>query len=241
MSDSLYKFRHAPGRAELWLAGTIGDDRLTSAQLRADLAKCCDDDLSAINVALHSFGGCYRESRKIHSVLRGAASQGARIIVNVTGAAASGGALIALSGDEIRIAANAYMMIHLPHMAEGQNAADQRRRDALISNAAERMSALIQRRTGLPESVVFEMMAEEVWFDSNEALNAGLADEIIDPTELADNIRHEIPHTPGTLAARFGIWHGMRNENRKRIRRDGGAEHMQRTALNINRRHWRTS
>lgn len=237
--ETYYRFQQGPEKATIWMAGTIGNGRLTSTQLRADFAKC--DDLSKVNVRLHSFGGCFRQARKIHSVLRGAASLGAKIVINIEAVAASGGAMIALAGDEIRIPANAFMMVHLPYMDEGQTETDNKRRDLLIVDAAMRTVALVCRRTGLDEKVVSEMLAEEVWFDAAEAKHAGLADSIISPTQLATSLCNKIPHTPGALSMRFGIWQGAQNQNRKRIRMDDGTAHMRRTALNIHRKNWRVS
>jgi len=174
----------ANGEAEVWIYGDIGaswfDDGIT--------AKGFSDDLKALgkvtllNVYINSPGGAVFEGVAIYNTLR---RHAARKIVHIDGLAASIASVIAMAGDEIRIATNGMMMIHNPYgLAMGE--ADELRRmaDALDKIKGAILDTYVLRTGGKADEIERQMDAE-TWMNADEAVAAGFADLITEPVEMA--------------------------------------------------------
>lgn len=233
-----YAFRRTFDTADVFIYGAIGAGPILYTAVDADLKR--HPDLREICVRISSSGGSAHQSRKIYVALRSAAALGAHVCVNIEAVAASGGALVALAGDKVRIASNAFMMIHNPYFDRpATDPVEARFESSLLDFTTDWMAALIHRRTGLPLSKIGKMMDAETWFDALEALHSGLADEIIAPTELCTALRRDIPHEPGALAQRWGIWQGARNSQREHIRTRDQLKHMARKSVAIHLQQWK--
>jgi ATP-dependent protease ClpP protease subunit len=92
--------------AEISIYDAIGSFGVTAAQFVGDLKQI---KAKTINVRLNTPGGSLFDGTAIYNALR---SHPARVVVHVDGVAASAGSFVAMSGDEVRMADNAYLMIH---------------------------------------------------------------------------------------------------------------------------------
>jgi enoyl-CoA hydratase/carnithine racemase len=92
--------------------------------------------------------------------------------------AASAASVIAMAGDEIRMAKNALMMVH---EAWGFTQGDAREHDktaALLRKMSENAADIYTARTAQKRDDVLEWMADETWFTADEALELGFATKV---------------------------------------------------------------
>jgi ATP-dependent protease ClpP protease subunit len=137
-------------------------------------------DAPEITVRINSPGGVVWDGITIYNALR---DHDAKINVVVDGLAASIASVIAMAGDHVVMNRNSQMMLH---NAWGICIGDSRD----MQKAAERL----QRHNGNIASIYAEkaggtadewlaVMAEETWLMADEAVAAGLADEMVEPSE----------------------------------------------------------
>ena len=141
-----------------------------------------------IDLRINSVGGSVIDGDAIFNALR---RHKGGLIVHIDGLAASMASVIAMAGDEIRMADNALMMIHNPwSMSVGDADAFRKEADTL-DKIKEAMVRAYARRTGLARNEVSEMMTDERWMDAEEALRLGFIDEIDDSFAAAASVTRE--------------------------------------------------
>lgn len=166
----------------LMLSGVIGDewDGLTSAQVVSAIRDLGEvDDL---NVLINSSGGIVTEGLGIYHEL---ATHPAKVVVEISGVAASMASAIAMAGDVVKIAKNGHIMIHDPWNVAVGNAEDLREAADLLDRFGTSLVNIYANKTGLPEDEIREMMAAETWLTADEALAKGFVDEVIEPVPAA--------------------------------------------------------
>lgn len=146
--------------------------------------------LSEVDVTIHSVGGNALDGIAIYNALR---QSGALIRVNVHGLAASAASVIAVAGDEIRIAKNGFLMIHEAWNVVGGRADDLdgaatvlRSLNAGIARTYE--DAAKRRDKEVSAEHFLELMAAETWLSAGEAIELGLADTIAEPVKAAASV-----------------------------------------------------
>ncbi|MET0106633.1 MAG: ClpP-like prohead protease/major capsid protein fusion protein [Sedimenticola sp.] len=172
-----YSIRAAgSGKQELLIYGDIGE----SWEAESVIAKDLVEDLSSLQadeiiVRINSYGGSVSDGLAIYNALT---RHPARISVEIDGVAVSIASLIAMSGDEVRMASSAMMMIHAPWGAASGNASDMREMADVLDRFALAMQPPYAKRLG--EQIAKEYVSDGLdhWFSSEEALAAGLIDEI---------------------------------------------------------------
>lgn len=187
MNDAFTIRALGPTAAEILLYGRIGEDifgtdeSVTSRQVAEQLRAM--GNLRAINVRINSPGGSVFHAAAIHNVLK---SHPAKVTVDIDGAALSGASLVAMAGDEIRIASNGFLMMHSARFASRGGTSDSMRKDAdLLDRLTESMVGIYAARSKQTTEQVTAWLAAETWFDSKEALAAGLADKITGKLSVA--------------------------------------------------------
>lgn len=131
-----------------------------------------------IRVRINSPGGDLLEAAAIYNALRG---HSARVLTQIDALAASAASLVALAGVEVRMAANALLMIHDPWGVTIGNAIEHRKMADVLDKVSD--STLVKayaEKTGADEDQIRAWMAEETWFSAEEAEEAGFADVIED-------------------------------------------------------------
>jgi HK97 family phage major capsid protein len=136
---------------------------------------------SEIKVRLFSPGGYVDEGIQIYNALR---RHQARIIVEIDSQASSIASVIAMAGDEIRMADTAFMMIHDPWGGAMGTAEDMRQTADVLDKLKASIVLAYSKRTGLDSVTIEEMMAKETWMSAAEAVDLGFAD-IVDDIDAA--------------------------------------------------------
>ncbi len=152
-----------------------------------------------LHLRINSPGGDVFDGLSIYNALR---RHPARVTAHIDGLAASIASVICMAAGEIRIAANAFLMIHDP--------------SALVIGSANDMSAMAQtlamvkrsivasyRRTGKDDHEIDALMTAETWFDAEAALAHRFVDAIDEPLQVAAHFDLSRFHqVPPALAAR---------------------------------------
>lgn len=126
-----------------------------------------------INLRINSPGGDVFDGIAMYNDL---VAHPAEVAVTVTGLAASAASVIAMAGDTVEVADNAFIMIH---NAWSVVVGDSREMDKMAKTLARINKALADTyadRTGLDVAELVEMMNEETWLGAAEAVEAGFAD-----------------------------------------------------------------
>ncbi len=151
-------------------------------------AKTIQDQLKNIGnrdvvVNINSPGGDYFEGLAIYNVLR---DHSAKVTVQVLGVAASAASVVAMAGDEIRMARATFLMIHNTWVfAMGDRNALREIADWL--EPFDRVSVdIYASRTGLDGKEVAKMLDRETWIGGAEAVEKGFADDFL-PADAVDD------------------------------------------------------
>lgn len=161
----------------LYLYDIFGLDFLggiTARQVVADLQAL--GEAPEIEVRLNSPGGDVFEGIAVYNAL---ARHPGRVVVHIDGLAASIASLVALAGDETRIAENSMVMVHRPWTALLGNAEEMRHEANTLDKAWGAMLATYAARTGRRAATLEKQVADaggEWWLNAEDAVAAGFAD-----------------------------------------------------------------
>lgn len=158
---------------ELLIYDEIGFFGITAKQVADELARI---EADTIHLRINSPGGDVFDGVAIHNALR---AHPAEIITHIDGLAASIASVIALAGDEVRMAPNAFFMIHNPWGITIGDADDHRKMGDTLDKIAEgSIASTYMAKTGEALETVETWMDEETWFNAREAKAAGFADVV---------------------------------------------------------------
>lgn len=132
-------------------------------------------DAGKIVLRINSPGGNVFDGLAIYNAL---VTHPARIEVHIDGVAASMASIVALAGDEIHMASNAFFMIHEPWSIVLGPAEDLRREADLLDKMTGVMAETYVGKTGAEMGEVTAWMEAETWFTAAEAKDAGFIDHI---------------------------------------------------------------
>lgn len=150
----------------------IGFWGVNAAAFQRELAQV---NASEITVNLSSPGGEIFEGIAIYNALR---THPANVTVRVSALAASIASVIAQAGDKIVMLSGAQMMIHEGSGLCMGNAAEMQQMAELLDRQSDNIATIYAERAGgTPEEWRTRMRAE-TWFSAQEAVDAGLADEV---------------------------------------------------------------
>ncbi len=151
----------------------IGFWGVSASEVRQSLMKASGD----VTVRINSPGGDVFEGIGILNLL---VQHEGHVRVEVIGLAASAASLIAMAGDEIVIADNAYMMVHRAWSVMAGNEADFADTSALLRSIDGSLAKTYASRTGRNERAIKQMMDDETWMTADEAVDAGFADSTME-------------------------------------------------------------
>lgn len=98
------------------------------------------------------------------------------VVVRVTGLAASAASIIAMAGDKVEIAENAFFMIHNAWSVAVGDARVMSARANLLKKIDAGLAETYAARTGGDVDDIKEQMDEETWLTASEAIEQGFAD-----------------------------------------------------------------
>jgi ATP-dependent protease ClpP protease subunit len=167
----------AGGQATIRIYGDIGEswwgDSVSAKSFSDELEEL--GNLSSIRLHLNSPGGDAFDGVAIMNVLR---DHSADVTVVVDGLAASAASIIAMAGDTVIMGRGSQMMIHDAASYGFGNAAELRKAAQVLDSISDSMASVYAERAGGTAAEWREVMAEETWYGAEEAVEAGLADEI---------------------------------------------------------------
>ncbi len=171
--------------AEVLIYGEIGDtffgDGINAKDFRQQIKAT---KASVINVRINSPGGNVFDASSMKNALD---EHKARIEVDIDGLAASAASVVAMSGDVVRVAQNGLMMIHDPSSGVMGGAAEMRRTADLLDKVRQQIIDTYGKKIGdkATKEQIAAWMAAETWFTGQEAVDAGLADEVSGAIKMA--------------------------------------------------------
>jgi ATP-dependent Clp protease protease subunit len=162
----------------------IGEDPWTGGGMTV---KRIDGILRAIGnrdvtVNINSPGGDVFEGIAIYNRLR--EHQG-KITVQVLGVAASAASIIAMAGDEIKIGASSFLMIHNAWVLAIGNRHDMREVADFLEPFDKAMADVYVAKSGQDLADVQAAMDAETWFNGTQAVELGYANDVLPADELA--------------------------------------------------------
>lgn len=167
--------------AEVMIYDEIGYFGITAQDFVNDIQGI---DSPSITVHLNTPGGDVFDGLAIYNALK---QHPANITIVVDGLAASIGSIIAMAGDKVVMARTAQMMIHDAWSMGIGNAKDMRKTADLLDKTSENLASVYAERTGVSTEVWRAKMLDETWFSADEAVEAGLADEVQSSSSKAKN------------------------------------------------------
>lgn len=190
----------AQNNAEVFIYGDIGEswdgETVAARQFVKDLAAV---DAANMDVHINSLGGSVQDGLAIFNALR---RHAANVTVYVDGLAASIASLIAMAGEQVVMAENAMLMIHAPWTVAGGNAAGLRDIADTLDKWAGAMANSYVRAGGLNYDQALALLTDGVdhWYSAEEAIAAGLADQVVAAMPLAASL-NQTRFTPPAAAA----------------------------------------
>lgn len=174
-----YRIQNIGGNAaDIWIYDEIGGWGITAQNLVSELAAL---NVAEITVHLNSPGGDVFDGIAIMNSLR---DHPANVVIKVDALAASIASVIAQAGNKIIMGRNSTMMIHnASGFAMGEAEALIKMAE-LLTATTENIASIYAERAGGSKAQWLKVMAVETWYTADEAVAAGLADEVAPlPTE----------------------------------------------------------
>lgn len=156
----------------------IGFWGVTAKDFRAKLREATGD----IVLRLNSPGGDVFDGIAIYNDLL---AHPGKVRVEVTGMAASIASIIAMAGDEVVIADNAFFMIHNAWTIAIGNRHDFSEVSGTLAKIDEAMARTYVARTKTGIREVKRMMDDETWMSAKEAVEAGFATAVSTPADAS--------------------------------------------------------
>ncbi len=198
----------AIGVAEEWQFENAGERVATYEKFRECVAQIEALEAQSVVVNIRSTGGDVGDAMLIYEAL---ASLNIPITTRCYGYVASAATVIAQAAweGERQISANALYLVHNSTCSAEGNAADLSARVDLLLKTDERLAELYARRSGRSTEEFSSLMAEEGgngrWLTAEEAIQAGLADSIIDSATQTSDDNSSIKNFWRKLGAKLGL------------------------------------
>ena len=163
---------------DIYLYDVIGFPFIEAQDLLYQIPK----NAKQVNLHINSPGGDVFEGMAIYNFF---ASHQADVSVMVDGLAASSASLIAMSGKTRRMAKASFMMIHNPWSMMVGDAQELRKEADLLDKISDTFADAYAEQSGKSKKEVLSLMQAETWFQPEEAIQAGLAHEMLTDTSDA--------------------------------------------------------
>ena len=195
------------------IAGSIVDtdaDRwtfedVTPTQVNAFLKTL--DDSEELEIDITSFGGSVTAGLAICNMLKQASAEGHKITAHVIGIAASMASAIACACDELKIDANAFLMVHNPYTVMMGNANDMRKEADNLDMFRDALLAIYRTKFDAGDETIKKMLDDETWILGEQAELFKMKAEVIptsEPLKIAASLKipkffGKFNHTPNAL------------------------------------------
>ena len=159
------------GNTDVYLFDEIGGWGIMADSLVKELR----DIKGKITLHINSPGGSIFEGLAIYNAIKGL-----DVEVIIEGLAASMASVVAMAGKTIKMAKNSMMMIHKPWTGLNGDSDDLRKAADLLDVLEDQLVEIYSSATSLPTTEIKAMIANETWLTSEQCLEKGFCDEIID-------------------------------------------------------------
>lgn len=171
----------AEGEAEVFIYGVIGGSFFDEGvEARDFVQQFRDIAANKINVRINSPGGNIDDAVAIHNAIRDRRSI---TETHIDGHALSAAAWIGLAANKVVMRPHSRMMIHEPHGLVVGDPAMLRKVADVFDGMGDDIADVLAERAGGTRSEWRARMLEETWFSAQEAVDAGLADEVRDGSQ----------------------------------------------------------
>lgn len=171
-----YEFRNGTtDEAELLIFSEIGWWGILADEFVEELNAVT---ASKLTVRVNSPGGSVFQGVAIGNALR---AHPATVTVRVEGLAASIASVIALAGDRLVMAPNSMFMIHDASGGCWGDAEEMRKMAEVLDKISDNIADAYAAKAGGTRAEWRERMLAETWYTADEAVEAGLADELLVP------------------------------------------------------------
>ena len=167
--------------AEIIIYGVIGggyfEDGISDTTFQKELKAL--GDVKEITVRINSVGGNVFEGWTIYNLLK---QHPAKITVHVDGIAASIASIIMLAGDKIIMGEGAQVMVHKAWVFASGNSNDLESMIDRLLAIDEQLIKTYAAKTKKDREYIRSLVVAETWFNAEEAVEIGLADEVAGET-----------------------------------------------------------
>ena len=158
-------------------------------------------DVDEIDLYINSPGGDAFGGLAIMNALR---RHSATVTVHVDGLAASAASVIALGGDIVEMGRGAQLMIHDASTIAWGPAATMTKKAEVLNKLSDSYAAVYAAKAGDGDVKRWrKAMLAESWYTAQEAVDAGLADRVIDQPDDADEADVEAAWQPALALYRY--------------------------------------
>jgi ATP-dependent protease ClpP protease subunit len=179
-SKGSYRIENKAKEAVVYIYDEIGWFGIEAQQFAKDFSEIKAD---TIHVRINSPGGDVFDGTAIANTIK---QHSAKTIVHIDGIAASISSIIALAGDEIIMAENAFFMFHEAWSIAIGNSEDFRKEADLLDKVDGVLAQTYVKKTGKEEDEIKDLMSAETWLTAKEALEMGMIDKIEGGEESED-------------------------------------------------------
>jgi len=219
MKNKWYEIQAKDESATIYIYDEISSWGITASQFVKDLNAT---KAKTISLRINSPGGNVFDGMAIYNALK---QHPAKVTSEVDGIAASIASIIAMAGEEIRIAENAFFMIHNAWAFAIGTSSEMSKMAETLDKIDTQMEKIYAKRTGQEQDKVRQMMAEETWMNADEAKEFGFADSIGDKIAAAACSSFDLTkfrNVPGDLNAGGGRAEPATERELEKFYRDGG-------------------
>lgn len=170
-----YRIENSAGPTSVYIYDEIGAWGVSAGDFIASLS-----GLDAFDLHINSPGGDVFDGVAIYNSLL---AHPGEVTGYVDGLAASAASFIAMACTTLKVAKTAQMMIHDASGLVWGNAADMQSMAALLDKASDNIAGIYADKSGIPAEQWREAMRAETWYSGDEAVAAGLADEVFVPAK----------------------------------------------------------
>lgn len=190
------------------------------------------DGVTKLDVRLNTPGGDFFDGVAIYNAMR---STGMVIETWVDALAASAGSVIAMAGDVIHIAENAFIMVHEPWTWAAGDSTEFRQTADRLDDLRDAVVLTYAGRSGQTSAAIVEMLKAETWLGSDKAIELGFADKVFNEAAKPEGdknlmcLRHDLSKFKKTPEPLLKIDdNGIINHTKKGLEaalREAGASH----------------
>jgi ATP-dependent protease ClpP protease subunit len=163
----------AAAEADVYVYNDIGMYGVSAERFVAELNSIT---APVINLHVNSYGGEVFDAFAMFNAIKAHPST---VICYVDGIAASAATYPVMASDEVRIAKNAFLMIHNPLVIAFGEAGDLRKEADFLDKLRESIANIYVDASGQNLATVTDWMDAETWFNAEEAMANGFATSII--------------------------------------------------------------